>query len=159
MPLEIERKFLIKDDSWKNEASKGTEYSQGYVFSNEIKSVRIRTAGDKGYITIKSRCDDSHTTRLEYEYEIPLMHAKEMLNKICSEGKIEKNRYKIKRDDLTWEIDEFKGDNEGLIIAEVELEDAKREIDIPAWIGEEVTTDSRYYNSCLAKKPFKTFKD
>ncbi len=157
MPLEIERKYLLKNDSWRDDTHQGTEYVQGYIFSSKEKSVRARVAGDKAFITIKASIDGSSTTRLEYEYEIPLDEAKEMLAKLCSEGKIEKTRYKINQEDLVWEIDEFKGANAGLILAEIELEDENRTFALPDWLGEEVTSDVKYLNSNLAKKPFSEF--
>ncbi len=158
MAFEIERKFLLKNNDWRKDADKGTEYCQGYVFSNGEKSVRIRIAGEKAFITIKSSIGESFTTRYEFEYEIPKDDARTMLDNICTEGKIYKVRHKLKQGDLVWEIDEFKGENEGLIMAEVELDDDKKELLLPDWIGEEVTSDSRYYNSSLAKNPYKNFK-
>jgi CYTH domain-containing protein len=150
MPNEIERKFLVKGDRWRSLGS-GTRYAQGYLASG-VPTVRVRVAGDRGYLTIKGA--SAGLVRAEYEYAIPVEDALEMLHTLCQPPLIEKTRYKIEWQGLTWEIDEFEGENQGLILAEVELTDANQEISLPDWIGEEVSDDPRYYNSNLAKNPF-----
>jgi CYTH domain-containing protein len=151
--VEIERKFLVKGDEWRSLAQ-GTLYRQGYLASGE-RTVRIRTAGDRAYITIKGK--SSGISRSEYEYEIPLGDAIEMLENLCDRPLIEKIRYRIHHQDLLWEVDEFMGENHGLIMAEVELVDAAQSIALPEWIGEEVSHDPRYFNSNLVKHPFQAW--
>jgi len=148
---EIERKFLIKDDSWRANAT-GIQYRQGYLSTVPERTVRIRTAGDKAFITVKGL--SSGATRAEYEYEIPFADANEMLNRLCQQPLIEKIRYRIPFGGLTWEIDEFEGENRGLITAEVELKDEKQDVPIPGWAGQEVTGQSQYFNSSLVARPF-----
>lgn len=156
MALEIERKFLVKGDSWRKLAS-GTPYRQGYLSHRKECTVRVRIAGRRGYLTIKG--ENNGTARREYEYEIPLFEAREMLDKICQRPLIEKTRYKIQHANLTWEVDEFAGDNAGLILAEVELSDENQKIELPEWIGEEVTGDPKYFNANLARHPYSRWKE
>ena len=151
MAKEIERKFLVKGDAWRALA-KGTTYRQGYLNSAKERTVRVRTAEDKAFLTIKGLTLGA--TRAEYEYEIPFDEGKAMLDALAEKPLIEKKRYKIPAGDLTWEIDEFLGDNAGLIVAEVELTSEHQAFDRPAWLGDEVTGDTRYYNANLIKKPF-----
>ena len=151
MGVEIERKFLLKGDEWRSLAP-GVLYRQGYIASGKGRTVRVRIAGDQGYITIKG--PSAGAARSEFEYPIPLADATEMLDTLCDRPLIEKTRHKIHWGDLIWEVDEFAGDNQGLIMAEVELTDANQAVAIPDWIGEEVTGDPRYFNSNLAKNPF-----
>ena len=151
MAIEIERKYLVKDCSYKS-CAKGYLYKQGYLLSDPEKVVRVRIISKKGYITIKSKVIG--ITRFEYEYEIPLEDAEEMLNLLCEKPIIEKHRYKCDYMGFTWEIDEFHGHNEGLILAEIELEDENCVFSKPEWIGEEVTGITKYYNSNLAKHPY-----
>ena len=151
MAKEIERKFLVKGDAWRALA-KGTTYRQGYLNSAKERTVRVRTAEDKAFLTIKGLTLGA--TRAEYEYEIPFDEGKAMLDALAEKPLIEKKRYKIPAGDLTWEIDEFLGDNVGLIVAELELKSEDQAFDRPAWLGDEVTGDSRYYNANLIKKPF-----
>jgi adenylate cyclase len=148
---EIERKFLVKGDAWRALA-KGTTYRQGYLNSAKERTVRVRTAEDKAFLTIKGLTLGA--TRAEYEYEIPFDEGKAMLDALAEKPLIEKKRYKIPAGDLTWEIDEFLGDNAGLTVAEVELKSEDQAFDRPAWLGDEVTGDTRYYNANLIKKPF-----
>jgi adenylate cyclase len=152
MAKEIERKFLVNGSEWKNLA-KGTEYRQGYLSTVKERTVRVRTINSAGYLTIKGI--STGATRLEYEYEISVADAHEMLDKLCERPLIEKKRYKIEYGGLIWEVDEFFGENEGLLVAEVELEDENQEIRKPEWIGKEVTGDPRYFNSNLSKTPYK----
>jgi adenylate cyclase len=151
MAQEIERKYLLKGDSWR-ELSIGSVYCQGYIATKNQVTVRVRIVGQQGYLTIKG--PSVKCSRLEFEYPIPVEDAQEMLNTLCEQPLIEKIRYKVQWGGLTWEIDEFDGLNQGLILAEVELNDANQEIELPPWIGEEVSHDHRYFNSYLVKHPF-----
>ena len=156
MAVEIERKFLVKSDEWRALAV-GRLYCQGYLPTAAGKTVRVRIVGDQGYLTIKG--PSNGTTRAEFEYLIPVEDATEMLETLCETPLIKKKRYKIMIDDLTWEVDEFLGENKGLIIAEVELQDENQAISLPDWIGKEVSDDSRYYNSSLVKNPYCQWSD
>ena len=151
MGIEIERKFLVRGDQWR---SLGTpvRYRQGYLVADIKRSVRVRVAGDHGLITIKGSTEG--ITRAEYEYEIPRADAEAMLDQLCNRPLIEKNRTKISLNGVVWEVDEFFGANQGLIMAEVELNSPQQAIDLPDWIGEEVSTDPRYFNSNLVQHPF-----
>lgn len=153
MATEIERKFLLKDDSWKKFSDEGMEYSQGYIVGSQHASVRVRIQGDKAYINIKSATID--ITRQEFEYEIPLDEASEILTSLCEKPLISKTRYHVPHEQHVWEIDVFKGDNEGLIVAEIELSKVNEHFAKPSWIGQEVSDDKRYYNVCLVSHPFK----
>jgi CYTH domain-containing protein len=153
MAQEIERKFLVQSDEWRALA-KATSYRQGYLSSAKERVVRVRTIDDQGFLTIKGI--NEGLTRLEFEYDIPLADADSLLE-LCEKPLIEKNRSKIDLDGLTWEVDEFFGDNAGLIVAEVELESEEQAFEKPSWIGEEVSGDPRYFNSNLIKNPFTTW--
>jgi len=155
MATEIERKFLVKNMSWQEFSDKGTRYSQGYLVGSKFASVRVRIQGDKAFINIKSATID--ITRQEFEYEIPLDEAKEMLETLCEKPLIEKTRYLLKNENHLWEIDVFSGDNDGLIVAEIELSDKDEVFAKPGWLGEEVSDDQRYYNVCLVTHPFKNW--
>jgi adenylate cyclase len=151
MSKEIERKFLIKNESWKI-GSKLTSYRQGYLSTNIERIVRVRTIDQKGFLTIKGKT--TGISRSEFEYEIPLDDANIMLDVLCEKPLIEKNRAKIAYKGLIWEVDEFFGENQGLVVAEVELQDENQTFEKPEWIGEEVSGDPRYFNSNLIKMPF-----
>lgn len=151
MAQEIERKFLLKNDAWRALAE-GTMYRQGYLNSAKERTVRVRTVGAKAFLTIKGLTVGA--TRSEYEYEIPFDECNEMLDNLAEKPLIEKKRCKIARGGLTWEIDEFFGDNKGLIVAEVELASEEQAFGKPEWVGEEVTGDPRYFNANLIKHPF-----
>ena len=152
MAIEIERKFLIINDSWRS-LGLGKVYKQGYIATaDKMKTIRVRIIGEEAYLTIKSKTEG--ISRNEFEYPIPLEDAQIMLDTLCDRPFIDKIRYKINYDNLLWEIDEFQGENQGLIIAEVELENENQIINIPDWVGEEVSHDSRYYNVNLAKHPY-----
>lgn len=151
MGIEIEKKFLLTGTEWKQLAV-GTAYRQGYLNSVKERTVRVRTINDNGFLTIKGVSVGA--TRLEYEYEIPLADAQALLNELCEKPLIEKNRYKVDFGGFIWEIDEFFGENDGLIVAEIELESEDQTFDKPEWVGEEVTGDSRYFNSNLIKNPY-----
>jgi CYTH domain-containing protein len=148
---EIERKFLVVGDDWRQEAT-GATIRQGYLCSLQERSVRVRVAGDRGTLTIKGMADGA--ARAEYEYEIPVGDAEELLNELCERPLIEKTRYRVENADDIWEIDVFAGDNSGLTVAEIELEDEGQTVRLPEWIGEEVTGDPRYLNANLFKHPF-----
>jgi adenylate cyclase len=151
MGKEIERKFLVKGDAWRALAD-GVIYRQGYLNSAKERTVRIRTVGDKAFLTIKGITVGA--TRAEYEYPIPFDDCNAMLDTLAEKPLIEKKRYKVKHGTFTWEIDEFFGENRGLIVAEVELQSEDQPFERPDWVGEEVTGDPRYFNSNLIKHPY-----
>jgi len=155
MGIEIERKFLLSADTWK-EPAKGTYYRQGYLNSQKERTVRVRTIGDTGFLTIKGISVGA--TRMEYEYEIPVEDARVLLSELCEKPLIEKNRYKIEFAGFIWEVDEFFGENEGLIVAEIELESEGQQFEKPEWVGKEVSDDPRYFNSSLIKNPFSSWE-
>lgn len=154
MGTEIERKFLVVGDAWRQGAI-GVLYRQGYLCTTPERTVRVRVAGDKGYLTVKG--SRTGVSRLEFEYPIPLEDAQAMLDALCVRPLIEKTRYRIDHGGLVWEVDEFAGENAGLVIAEVELEREDQEVSLPAWVGKEVSADDRYANSSLAERPFSTW--
>ena len=151
MGKEIERKFLVKGDAWRALAQ-GTMYRQGYLNSAKERTVRVRTVGEKAFLTIKGITVGA--TRAEYEYEIPFNDCNALLDDLAEKPFIEKKRYKIPFEGLIWEVDEFFGDNQGLIVAEVELQREDQQIPKPEWVGDEVSGDPRYFNSNLIKHPF-----
>ena len=155
MGKEIERKFLLKSDAWRALAT-GTAYRQGYLNSAKERTVRIRTVGDKAFLTIKGI--SVGVTRAEYEYPIPFDDCNAMLDNLAEKPLIEKKRYKIAAGGFIWEIDEFFGENQGLIVAEVELASEDQVFEKPAWIGDEVSGDPRYFNSNLIKHPYSRWK-
>jgi CYTH domain-containing protein len=154
MPKEIERKFLVKGDSWRGLA-KPQFYQQGYIDTINQTTIRIRIVGEKGFLTIKGKSQG--IARSEYEYQIPLADAQQMLQELCQKPQIQKNRYQIQVKELLWDVDEFLGDNSGLIIAEVELEKEDQIIELPEWIAQEVSLDPRYFNYNLTKFPYKNW--
>jgi adenylate cyclase len=156
MATEIERKFLVRKDLWYAvQKPDGVEIRQSYLVNEPDKVIRIRTAGNSGFLTIKGPTQDA--TRREYEYPVPVQEAEEILNHFTTKS-IGKVRYNIKFDRKIWEIDEFFGDNDGLIIAEIELKSRDEPFEKPSWIGEEVTSDPRYYNSYLCDNPYNSWK-
>jgi adenylate cyclase len=152
MANEIERKFLVSGE-FKNLVSKETRIVQGYLSSIPERTVRVRIKGDKGFITIKGIGNVSGASRYEWEKEIPTEEAEELL-KICEPGVIDKTRFLVKIGNHTFEVDEFYGENDGLVVAEIELSSENEVFDKPAWLGQEVTGDARYYNSMLMKNPY-----
>jgi len=154
MGQEIERKFLVKGTAWKAQAA-GMLYRQGYLSSVKERTVRVRIGGEKAFLTIKGL--NKGVTRMEFEYPVPVDDAAAMLDGLCERPLIEKTRYVLPSGGYTWEIDEFHGDNDGLVVAEVELQRADDKPPLPEWVGEEVSSDARYFNSNLVKKPFKTW--
>jgi CYTH domain-containing protein len=149
--IEIERKFLLKGEAWRA-LGHPVQYRQGYLNRSKERTVRVRRAGEKGYLTIKGISRGAKRT--EYEYEIPKEDATAMLKDLVEKSIIEKDRFRIEYNGLTWEIDEFFGENQGLILAEVELESEDQKIELPDWIEKEVTHDPRYYNSNLVTHPY-----
>ena len=155
MATEIEHKYLVKTELWnKVTPGKSVQIKQAYLLTDPDKTVRIRTAGEKGFVTIKGRTKGA--SRLEFEYEIPLADANELLNKFCT-NIINKTRYYVKYENKTWEVDVFEGSNAGLIVAEIELESTDQSFKKPDWVREEVTSDFRYFNSALIENPFKNW--
>jgi adenylate cyclase len=148
---EIERKFLVRNDSWKT-GLQGVSCCQAYLATDERVTVRVRILGDAGYLTIKGK--SVGLARDEFEYPIPLADARVMLETLSSGGIVDKIRYTVEAHGMLWDVDEFLGANSGLVLAEVELDDEGQEIVLPEWAGEEVTGDARYYNSRLARNPF-----
>ena len=155
---EIERKFLVLDDSYKSLSYAHSHIMQGYICSERGRTVRIRIRDTRAYITIKGPSTDNGLSRYEFEQEIPLDDAQQLMQ-LCEPGIIDKTRWLVKSDRHTFEVDEFHGDNDGLVMAEVELENEQDTPKIPHFIGKEVTGDRRYYNSQLRQRPFKTWAD
>jgi adenylate cyclase len=155
--IEIERKFLVKSNDFKQQAFIHNKIAQGYLSSVPERTVRVRIKGEKGFITIKGISQQSGMSRFEWENEIPLEEALELL-KLCEKGKIEKTRYEIKLGNHIYEVDEFYGENEGLLLAEIELNSENETFEKPDLLGDEVTNDKRYYNAYLSKNPFKDWQ-
>ena len=156
MALEIEHKFLLINNDWQKNISKSIKYKQGYLVSDNKRSIRIRTSNDTAWLNIKSGTIGSY--RHEYEYEIPFNEGLEILNSLCEKPIIEKTRHFVPYKQHLWEIDVFEGDNDGLIVAEIELSKIGEEFCKPAWTGKEVTEDIRYYNNSLCKNPYNNWK-
>lgn len=164
MGIEIERKYLVKQEEWRSHLPEllkkspeiGAKYFQGYIPTNNETTVRLRIVGSQGYLTIKSKAQGY--IRSEFEYSIPVEDAQQMLETLCLKPLIEKIRYKINYGNLVWEVDDFLGENKGLIIAEVELENENQAIDIPPWIDREVN-EHKYFNSSLIKHPYSKWKN
>ena len=152
MGVEIERKFLVVEDSWREAARPGVLYRQGYLSTDPGNAVRVRVSGNRAWLNIKSATVG--VTRREYEYEIPATDAHAILEELCVKPLIEKTRFVVEHDGRTWEIDVFEGDNEGLVVAEVELESEDEAVTLPAWAGEDVSHDVRYYNQRLVEHPY-----
>lgn len=156
MAKEIERKFLVRDDTWR-EGARGVRYRQGYLALLRLCTVRVRIGGERAYLTVKGRAVGC--VRDEYEYEIPTADAEEMIGNLCESGIIDKTRYRVDHAGRSWEIDEFHGENAGLVVAEIELESPEARFERPPWAGEEVTHDPRYTNAALAQNPFTGWKN
>ena len=157
MSQEIERKFLVKDSSYKDMAVSSSRIIQGYICSERGRTVRVRIRDEKGFLTIKGASADNGLSRYEWEHEIPIGEVRELM-KLCQPGMIDKTRYLVKFGKHTFEVDEFYGENEGLVVAEVELATVDEKHEVPPFLGEEVTGQVKYYNSFLMKCPFKTWK-
>jgi adenylate cyclase len=151
--VEIERKFLVKGDSWRAGAT-GTRYRQGYLSNDKQRNVRVRIGGGKAFLTVKGISRGA--SRDEFEYEVPIPDAEALLN-LCLRPLIEKVRYRVEFGGMTWEIDEFEGDNRGLVLAEVELPSEDHPLALPPWADQEVTHDPRYFNSSLVSHPYTTW--
>lgn len=154
--IEIERKFLVTSDAFIKESDSHKRIVQAYLSSVPERTVRIRIKDEIGYLTVKGKSNESGTTRLEWEREISLDEAESLLT-ICEKGMIDKIRYEVKINHHVFEVDVFSGENEGLIIAEIELQSEDESFEKPNWLGKEVTNDERYYNAYLSKKPFKNW--
>ncbi len=154
---EVERKFLVLNDDYREEAYTTIHVRQGFLNTDPYRTIRIRLAGDQAQITIKGISSDNGTTRYEWEKDIPFSEAETLLQ-LCELNLIEKKRYLINFDGFVYEVDEFLEENEGLVIAEIELEEEDQEFTKPSWLGKEVTGDVRYYNSLLAKTPYRNWK-
>ena len=151
MAKEIERKFLVTGDGWRT--GQGSDYRQGYLSTDKERTVRVRIAGDTAHLTVKGITQGA--TRAEYEYPIPVADAEIMLDRICLRPLIEKRRYRVEHQGMTWEVDEFHGENAGLVVAEIELQDEQQTFTKPPWIGAEVTSDVRFYNANLVAHPYR----
>lgn len=151
--IEIERKFLVLNTDFKTQAFVQNQIAQGYISTNPERTVRVRIKGNEGYLTIKGAGNETGMSRFEWEKKIDIEEAKQLL-KLCEKGAISKIRFEIKVGKHTFEVDEFYGDNQGLIIAEIELESEKESFEKPDWLGKEVTNDQRYYNAYLSLNPF-----
>lgn len=152
MGVEVERKFLVANNQWRKRVSRSLNMTQGYLGKAGKASVRVRVAGDQAWLTIKSAAQGM--TRLEYEYPVPVAEGREMLSRLTRQAIVAKTRYWVQDGQNTWELDVFQGENEGLVIAELELEREDQEFDRPPWLGPEVTHDARYYNSSLSEHPY-----
>lgn len=155
--IEIERKFLVTSDVFKTVAFTKNEIAQGYLNSTPERTVRVRIKGNSGFITVKGKGNTSGMSRFEWEKEIELSEAKSLLE-LCESGVIMKTRYEIKVGNHIFEVDEFYGENQGLVIAEIELQSETESFEKPSWLGDEVTNDQRYYNAYLSKNPFKNWR-
>ncbi|WP_372869920.1 CYTH domain-containing protein [Shewanella sp.] len=156
MAQEIERKYLVRSNEFKQQAARSVRIIQGYLSSVPERTVRVRVKGDKGFLTIKGIGSESGASRYEWENEISVDEAQELL-KICEPGVIDKTRYLVEYENHIFEVDEFYQSNQGLIVAEVELTTEAETVNKPSWLGEEVTGDARYYNSMLMKQPYSTW--
>ena len=154
MGIEIERKFLVSGDGW--QSVDPIYFCQGYLNRDKHRTVRVRIAGDEAFLTVKGLT--SQASRKEYEYSIPVTDAKELLE-LCEQPLIEKNRRVVEYSGMLWEIDEFLGENYGLVVAEIELQSEEQEFDLPVWVGTEVTNDARFFNSNLSVHPFRKWTE
>ena len=155
MAIEIERKFLVNGEGWRSSVTASTLLQQGYLPGLVTASVRVRIAGDRAFLNIKSAT--LGTTRTEFEYAIPVPDAHDLLESLCEQPRIEKTRHNVPFGGHLWQVDEFFGDNAGLVVAEIELASVNESFAVPPWIGREVSSDTRYYNVNLVKKPYKSW--
>ena len=151
--MEIERKFLVKNNAFADKAFRQRRIVQGYICSDAERSVRVRICEDEAFLTIKSATNERGWSRYEFEQPAPMNDAEELI-RLCLPGLIEKVRYYVEFDGHTWEVDVFHGENEGLIVAEIELVSEEETFTLPDWVGQEVSGDPKYYNSMLAKHPY-----
>lgn len=156
MGVEIERKFLVRGDGWRQAAHESQAMRQGYLNNEKRCSVRVRVGGGRGWLNVKSATLGAR--RLEFEYEIPTEEAHALLDELCLKPLIEKVRHFVNVGGWLWKVDEFEGDNAGLVVAEIELDDPEEVFELPDWLGEEVTHDVRYYNTSLSRHPFKDWE-
>ena len=154
--IEIERKFLVTSDEYKTAAFAKNEIAQGYLNSTPERTVRVRIKGDNGYLTIKGKGNESGMSRFEWEKQIPVAEAKSLLE-LCEKGVISKTRFEIKAGNHVYEVDEFYGENQGLVVAEIKLQSETESFEKPSWLGNEVTNNEQYYNAYLSKNPFKNW--
>jgi len=152
MGIEIERKFLVNSDQWRRDVCQQTVYKQGYLASHEHLSVRVRITSNAAKLAIKS--GTRGIRRLEYEYDIPLQEGEEMLAQLCADHVVEKTRYDVPYEGFVWEVDVFAQANQGLVVAEVELATEDQVVPLPTWVGQEVSTEQRYFNACLSTYPY-----
>ena len=157
MAVEIERKYLVKSMDWQGMADAGTRFMQGYMANTEKVAIRVRVAGEQAWLALKSA--SAGIRRLEFEYSLPVADAIQMLNEFCLGQVIQKTRYRLPLDGHVWEIDVFHGANEGLVLAEIELENEQESFTLPDWIGTEVSGDKRYYNSYLSQNPYRNWSE
>lgn len=157
MAIEIERKFRLRNDSWRAEVSESTLLRQGYLANTTRASVRVRIAGEQGWLSVKAMTQ--RIARAEFEYSIPVAEAEQMLAGLCEGPLIEKWRHRVLHGESEWEIDEFLGENAGLVVAELELESEEQHFPRPAWLGAEVSSEERYYNFRLAQHPFRLWPE
>ncbi len=155
MAIEIERKYLVNSMAWKVKADEGTRLLQGYMANTEKVAIRVRIAGEQAWLTLKSA--SAGIRRLEFEYFLPVADAKQMLQEFCHGQVIHKTRYRLPLNSHIWEIDVFHDANEGLVLAEIELENEQESFALPGWIGQEVSADIRYYNAYLSQNPYSTW--
>ena len=155
MPEEIERKFLVRGDAWRDSVRRSAYYRQGYMAVNEHCAVRVRLQDERAWLTIKSATLD--VRRQEYEYAIPVADAREMLDTLCAGRTLSKTRYFVAHAGNLWEVDVFDGENRGLVLAELELADVDQAFARPDWLGEEVSGDARYFNAALATRPYSSW--
>jgi adenylate cyclase len=156
-PTEIERKFLVTSDTWREAIKKSTRIEQGYLSADRERAVRVRVKGERAFLTIKGGAKAGGIERLEFEYEIPVADAEKMIAELCQPGTIQKVRHLVEVEGHTFEVDVFEGANAGLIVAELELESIEQSFPRPAWLGEEVSHDTRYLNARLATQPYSTW--
>lgn len=156
MAEEIERKFLVASDAWRRDVTRSAHFQQGYLASNAECAVRVRLSGDRALLTIKSAAPGIR--RSEYEYEIPLADAREIFDTLCVGRRLSKTRHFVTHGPDTWEVDTFEGENQGLVLAELELADEAQSFERPPWLGEEVSGDRRYSNASLAERPYSSWK-
>lgn len=155
MGLEIERKFLLVDETWRGAVERSTNLTQGYLVNDAVRSVRIRVSDDRAWLTVKSA--NGGLSRMEFEYAIPIDEATSILNTLCDGSVIRKTRFEVHHNGHLWEIDEFQGDNAGLVMAEIELRSEEEVFQRPSWAGEEVTGDRRYMNASLVENPWSSW--
>ena len=157
--VEIERKYLVTQPGWREHVTASTPITQGYISAGEDGAVRVRLRGDEEVAILTIKGSTTGVVRAEFEYEIPREDGQKMLEQVCPLGTVEKVRHRVEIGQEVWVVDVFEGDNEGLILAEIELEDPEQDFTEPDWIGQEVSEDARYFNACLAQQPYRQWSD